>query len=75
MKKNIHPDYHPIVIVMTDGTEVPGWSTWGTKDSRLILDIDPKSHMAWTKQQHLVEKGQLARFNQRFRKSGKKNPL
>lgn len=66
MKKNIHPDYHPITIVMTDGTELPSKSTWGKAGDRLILDIDPKCHMAWTKQQHFTEKGQLARFNQRF---------
>ncbi len=71
MKKNIHPDYHVITVVMTDGTEFETRSTWGTKGARLQLEIDPKSHMAWTKEQHFTEKGQLARFNQRFQGLGK----
>ena len=29
MKKNLHPDYHKIKVVMTDGTEFETRSTWG----------------------------------------------
>ena len=29
MKKNIHPDYHKIKVVMTDGSEFETKSTWG----------------------------------------------
>ena len=29
MKKEIHPDYHEITIVMTDGSERKTRSTWG----------------------------------------------
>ena len=32
---------------MTDGTEFETRSTWG-KENILKLDIDPKSHFAWT---------------------------
>ena len=31
MKKNIHPDYHEIEVVMTDGTKFKTRSTWGKK--------------------------------------------
>lgn len=31
MKKDIHPDYHMIKVVMTDGTEYETRSTWGKK--------------------------------------------
>ncbi|TIN05418.1 MAG: 50S ribosomal protein L31, partial [Mesorhizobium sp.] len=29
MKTDIHPDYHTIKVVMTDGTEYMTRSTWG----------------------------------------------
>ena len=29
MKKDVHPDYHEIKVVMTDGTEFQTRSTWG----------------------------------------------
>ena len=31
MKKNIHPDYHKIKVVMTDGTEFETRSIWEKK--------------------------------------------
>ena len=48
MKKNIHPNYHKINVVMTDGTKFETMSTWGKENDTLKLDIDPKSHFAWT---------------------------
>ena len=48
MKKNIHPNYHKIKVVMTDCTEFETRSTWGKENDTLKLDIDPKSHYAWT---------------------------
>ena len=48
MKKNIHPNYHKIKVVMTDGSEFETRSTWGKENDVLKLDIDPKSHSAWT---------------------------
>jgi large subunit ribosomal protein L31 len=29
MKRDIHPKYHPIKVVMTDGPEFETRSTWG----------------------------------------------
>ena len=29
MKSDIHPKYHPIKVVMTDGSEFTTRSTWG----------------------------------------------
>jgi len=68
MKKDIHPDYHEITVVMTDGTEYTTRSTWGAPGDTLKLDIDPKSHPAWTGgSQRLVDAGgQVAKFNKRF---------
>lgn len=67
MQKNIHPDYHEITVVMTDGTEYKTRSTWGKEGDVLKLEIDPKTHPAWTGVHRLVDSGgQLARFNKRF---------
>jgi large subunit ribosomal protein L31 len=69
MKKDIHPDYHTIKVVMTDGTEYETRSTWGSEGDRLTLDIDSKTHPAWTGGgQHLVDRGgRVSRFNSRFK--------
>lgn len=67
MKSGIHPDYHEIVIVMTDGTEFKTRSCYGKPGDTLRLDIDPKSHPAWTGQHRLIDTGgQVAKFNKRF---------
>ena len=46
MKKDIHPDYHTIKVIMTDGTEYETRSTYGAEGDSLRLDIDPTSHQA-----------------------------
>ena len=67
MKKNIHPDYHEITVVMTDGSSFKTRSTLGKAGDTLRLDIDPKSHPAWTGVHRLIDSGgQLAKFNKRF---------
>ena len=71
MKQDIHPDYHEITVVMTDGTEFKTRSTWGTAGDTLKLDIDPTSHPAWTGVHRLVDTGgQLAKFNKKFENFG-----
>jgi len=74
MKKDAHPDYHEITVVMTDGTEFKTRSTYGKAGDRIQLDVDPKTHPAWTGTHRLVDRGgQLAKFNKRFAGlSGKK---
>ncbi len=68
MKADIHPDYHTIKVVMTDGTEYVTRSTWGKEGDVLNLDIDPRTHPAWTggSQQLMDRGGRLSRFNSRF---------
>ena len=34
MKADIHPDYHEITVVMTDGTEFKTRTTWGAALTR-----------------------------------------
>ena len=48
MKKKIHPNYHKIKVIMTDGSHFETMSTWGKEGETLKLDIDSKSHSAWT---------------------------
>jgi large subunit ribosomal protein L31 len=68
MKQDIHPNYHTIKVVMTDGSEFTTRSTWGKEGDVMHLDIDPKSHPAWTGgQQHLVDRGgRVSRFQKKF---------
>ena len=74
MKKNIHPDYHEITVIMTDGTEYITRSTMGKKGDVIRLDVDPKTHPAWTGVHRLLDSGgQLAKFNKRFSSFGLKN--
>ena len=69
MKQDTHPDYHEITIVMTDGTEFKTRSTYGKDGDRIQLDIDAKTHPAWTGQHRMVNRGgQLEKFNKRFAK-------
>jgi large subunit ribosomal protein L31 len=68
MKADIHPDYHFIKVVMTDGSEFMTRSTWGKDGDKMNLDIDPKTHPAWTggSQQLMDRGGRLSKFNNRF---------
>ena len=70
MKKNtdLHPDYHQIKVVMTDGTEYITYSTYGSEGDTLTLDIDPTTHPAWTGgDQRLMDRGgRLSRFKKKF---------
>jgi large subunit ribosomal protein L31 len=67
MKPGIHPEYHEINVVMTDGTTFKTRSCYGKEGDTLRLDIDPKSHPAWTGIQRIMDTGgQVAKFNKRF---------
>ncbi|MCB9989049.1 MAG: 50S ribosomal protein L31 [Rhodospirillales bacterium] len=67
MKAEIHPDYHEITVVMTDGEEYKTRSTYGAEGDILRLDVDSKSHPAYTGGAHkVVEKGQLSKFENRY---------
>ncbi len=72
MKQGIHPDYHTIKVVMTNGTEYFTRSTWGKEGDTLNLDIDPTSHPAWTggSQQLLDRGGRISKFKDKFKGFG-----
>ncbi len=69
MKKDTHPDYHMITVVMTDGSSFQTRSTYGSAGDSLQLDIDPSSHPAWTGgQQTLLDRGgRVSRFKDKFK--------
>lgn len=74
MKADTHPEYHEITVQMTDGTEFKTRSTYGKPGDTLRLDIDPKTHPAWTGVHRLIDSGgQLAKFNKRFQGLGLKD--
>lgn len=68
MKADIHPHYHTIKVVMTNGTEFVTRSTYAEEGATLNLDIDPNTHPAWTggSQQLLDRGGRLSKFTSRF---------
>ena len=52
---------------MTDGSQFETKSTWGSEGDVLKLEIDPKSHSAWTGgKQKILDKGRVSKFNKKF---------
>ena len=67
MKSDIHPEYHDINVIMTDGATFTTRSCWGKPGDTIRLDIDPKSHPASTGLQRVMDTGgQIAKFNKKF---------
>ncbi len=68
MKKEGHPDYHKITVLMTDGTEFETYSTYGSEGDKLQLDVDINTHPAWTGgSQHLMDRGgRVSKFKKKF---------
>ncbi len=69
MKKDIHPEYNPITVVMVDGTEFQTFSTYKKNGGVLKLDIDTTTHPAWTGGgQRLTDRsGKLSRFQNKYK--------
>jgi large subunit ribosomal protein L31 len=66
MKAGIHPDYHEINVVMTDGTKFKTRSTWGKPGDTMTLDVDSKSHQAWIGGVSIRKTGQVEKFQNKF---------
>jgi len=67
MKKDIHPDYQALEIIMTDGSKFTTYSA--SKAGKLILDADIKTHPAWNEGAAVKvnqKAGKVAKFNDRF---------
>jgi large subunit ribosomal protein L31 len=53
---------------MTDGSNFETMSTWGKEGDSLKLDIDPKSHPAWTGgSQKILDIGRVSKFFKKFK--------
>lgn len=72
MKSEGHPKYHFVTVVMTDGSKFVTRSTYGKEGDTISLDIDPKSHPAWTGggQQLLDRGGRVSKFMNKFKGLG-----
>jgi large subunit ribosomal protein L31 len=67
MKKDLHPQYHFVKVVMTDGTEFMTRTTWGEPDARLQLVIDPKNHPAYTGERKILDSmGRMEKFMNKY---------
>ena len=68
MKAEGHPDYHFITVTLTDGTTYQTRSTYGKEGAVLNLDIDPRTHPAWTGGANtlLDRGGRISKFNSKF---------
>ena len=65
-KASIHSNYRIITVEMTDGSMIKVGSTLA-KDT-LKLDVDPKTHSAWTKRKGEVNLnvGEVAKFQNKY---------
>ncbi len=69
-KAEIHPDYHNIVIIATNGSKFETKSCYGKEGSSITLDLDPYNHPAWKdgKQSFVNKKdNQIAKFSKKWK--------
>ncbi len=67
MKADTHPDYHMITVKMVDGSTYQTRSTWGKEGDTLTLDIDSKTHPAWTGgESRISDRGRVSKFKDKF---------
>lgn len=68
MKANIHPKYHKVVVIMTDGTTFDTRSSYGKEGDSIQLDVDITTHPAWNagKNLSLKKTGQMEKFSAKF---------
>lgn len=64
--KTMHQQYREITVEMTDGTKFKTRSTYHL--DYLKLDVDAKTHPAWTKEVNFVntKASEVSKFNDRF---------
>ena len=83
MRKDIHPDYHPVLfrdlasgkVVLTRSTATSSKTeTWedGNEYPIIEVEISSESHPFYTGKQRIMDSaGRVERFNQRFANFGK----
>ena len=69
MKKEIHPEYKELTVVLSDGSELKTRSTLNTKDGIYKSEVDSKNHPFYNKDQKIQKKAdRIDRFNRRYKK-------
>jgi large subunit ribosomal protein L31 len=67
MKKDIHPDYHPITVTMVDGTSFETRSVYGKAGDSIQLDVDITTHPAWNSGKTVLKRtGAMDKFAAKF---------
>jgi len=66
MKAGIHPDYHTITVVRSNGDRYETRSTWGKEGDVMTLDVDPYTHAAWVGGVSVRKTGQIEKFTNKF---------
>lgn len=67
MKKDIHPEYKPVNVVLADGTEVEMRSTMNSETYQ--SDVDATNHPFYTgRRQYVDTAGRVEKFMRRYGK-------
>jgi large subunit ribosomal protein L31 len=67
MKKDIHPKYHEITVIMTDGSTFKTRSSFGKPNDTIQLDVDITTHPAWNAGKTVLKKtGAMDKFAAKF---------
>ena len=68
-KKDIHPEYNEVTIVMSDGSEFVTRSTMKTKDGTYRAQVDSKNHPFYKENLQMVTATcRVDKFNKRYGK-------
>jgi large subunit ribosomal protein L31 len=68
-KKDIHPEYNEITVMMSDGSEVKTRSTMKTKDGVYRTEVDSRNHPFYNDEQKMITSaGRVDKFNKRYGK-------
>ena len=68
MKKDIHPDYHPLTVRLADGTEFETRSTM--RVDRYVSEVDSTNHPFYTgRRQYVDTAGRVEKFRRRYSKT------
>lgn len=69
MKKDIHPDYKEITVVLNDGTEFKTRSTMDAKGGVFKPEIDSTNHPFYIGSQKMImNDGRVEKFKRRYGK-------
>lgn len=69
MKKDIHPEYNELTVLLSDGTEMKTRSTMKTKDGTYKPEIDSQNHPFYIGSDKMISSaGRVDKFKQRYGK-------